>query len=76
MSEYFNSYPGWAGIVRQAVLATLSTFVGMFLAYKFGLIKVTAKFRRIMTMMIFGYVDLRDRELRLRHGHQQPVRHR
>ena len=27
----------------------------MFLAYKFGLIKVTAKFRRIMTMMIFGY---------------------
>ena len=28
----------------------------MFLAYKFGLIKVTAKFRRIMTMMIFGYV--------------------
>jgi uncharacterized YccA/Bax inhibitor family protein len=53
VSQYFNEvYPG---IVGQAVLATLSTFVGMFLAYKFGLIKVTAKFRRIMTMMIFGY---------------------
>ena len=45
----------WPGIVGQAVLATLATFAGMFLAYKFGLIKVTAKFRRIMTMMIFGY---------------------
>jgi uncharacterized YccA/Bax inhibitor family protein len=53
VSQYFNEvYPG---IVGQAVLATLSTFAGMFLAYKFGLIKVTAKFRRIMTMMIFGY---------------------
>lgn len=53
VSQYFNeAYPG---IVGQAVLATLSTFAGMFLAYKFGLIKVTAKFHRIMTMMIFGY---------------------
>lgn len=53
VSQYFNqAYPG---IVGQAVLATLSTFAGMFLAYRFGLIKVTAKFRRIMTMMIFGY---------------------
>ena len=53
VSEFFNDrYPG---IVGQAVLATLSTFAGMFLAYRFGLIKVTAKFRRIMTMMIFGY---------------------
>jgi len=53
VSQYFNEvYPG---IVGQAVLATLSTFAGMFLAYRFGLIKVTAKFRRIMTMMIFGY---------------------
>lgn len=55
VSQFFNSYPGWEGIVPQAVLATVSTFVGMFLAYKFGLIKVTAKFRRIMTMMIIGY---------------------
>jgi len=55
VSEFFNTYPGWEGIVPLAVLATLSTFLGMFLAYRFGLIKVTAKFRRIMTMMIIGY---------------------
>ncbi len=55
VSYYFNTRPGWEGIVGQAVLATLATFAGMFLAYRFGLIKVTAKFRRIMTMMIFGY---------------------
>ena len=68
VSQYFNeAYPG---IVGQAVLATLSTFAGMFLAYRFGLIKVTAKFRRIMTMMIFGYFDLRDRQLHLRGGHR------
>ncbi|WP_030528875.1 Bax inhibitor-1/YccA family protein [Phycicoccus jejuensis] len=48
--------PAFQGIVAQAVLATLATFAGMFLAYKTGLIKVTAKFRRIVTMMVFGYV--------------------
>jgi len=54
VSQFFNTvYPG---IVAQAVLATLATFAGMFLAYKAGLIKVTAKFRRIVTMMIFGYM--------------------
>ncbi len=53
VSEVFNRiYPG---IVVQAVLATLATFAGMLLAYKTGLIKVTDKFRRIVTMMIFGY---------------------
>ncbi|MBM6402058.1 Bax inhibitor-1/YccA family protein [Phycicoccus sonneratiae] len=55
VSQFFNSVPGWEGVVPTAVLATVSTFVGMFLAYRFGLIKVTAKFRRIMTMAIFGY---------------------
>ncbi|MBD3782839.1 MAG: Bax inhibitor-1/YccA family protein [Micrococcales bacterium] len=48
--------PAFQGIVAQAVLATLATFAGMFVAYKTGLIKVTAKFRRIVTMMVFGYV--------------------
>ena len=43
------------GIVAQAVLATLSVFAGMLLAYKTGLIKVTAKFRRIVTMAVIGY---------------------
>ncbi len=49
---YENAYDG---IVGQAILATLATFAGMFLAYKFGLIKVTDKFRRVVSMMIFGY---------------------
>src|SRR6478736_10187771 len=52
VSQWFNTVPGWEGIVSQAVLATLATFAGMFLAYKFGLIKVTARFRKIMTLAI------------------------
>lgn len=53
VSAFFNgAYPG---IVVQAVLATVSVFAGMLLAYKTGLIKVTAKFRRMMTMAIIGY---------------------
>ena len=52
------------------MLATLATFAGMFLAYKFGLIKVTAKFRRIMTMTIFGYAIFAHRQLHLRGRHQ------
>ena len=55
VSQWFNTVPGWEGIVPQAVLATLATFAGMFLAYKFGLIKVTERFRRIMTLAIIGY---------------------
>ncbi|MBM6402730.1 Bax inhibitor-1/YccA family protein [Phycicoccus sp. CSK15P-2] len=53
VSQFFEQR--YAGIVAQAVLATLATFAGMFIAYKVGLIKVTPKFRRIVTMMIFGY---------------------
>ncbi|PRY58131.1 putative YccA/Bax inhibitor family protein [Knoellia remsis] len=45
----------WPGVVATAAVATAATFIGMFLAYKSGLIKVTDKFRRIVTMMIFGY---------------------
>ena len=53
VSQFFDAR--YEGIVATAALATASTFAGMFLAYRFGLIKVTAKFRRILTMMIFGY---------------------
>lgn len=55
ISSFYNQVYG-DGIVGQAVLATLATFAGMFVAYKSGLIKVTDKFRRIMTMAIFGYL--------------------
>lgn len=47
--------PLFEGIVAQAVLATVSVFAGMLLAYKTGLIKVTEKFRRMVTMAIVGY---------------------
>jgi uncharacterized YccA/Bax inhibitor family protein len=63
VSQFFALYfddpnldtPAFQGIVAQAVIATLATFTGMFLAYRFGLIKVTARFRKVMTMMIIGY---------------------
>lgn len=53
VSQVFES--AYEGVVPTAAMATVATFIGMFLAYKTGLIKVTAKFRRIVTMMIFGY---------------------
>ena len=46
----------WPGIVTTAVIATASTFAGMFLAWKFGIIKVTDKSRRIFGMAIMGYL--------------------
>lgn len=54
VSNFFNDAFG-AGLVSTAVVATLATFAGMFLAYKSGLLKVTDKFRRIMTLALFGY---------------------
>ena len=44
------------GVVTTAVIATTSTFAGMFLAWKFGIIKVTDKSRRIFGMAIMGYL--------------------
>ncbi len=62
VSEYYSTYfdnpppaSAFEGIVAQAVMATLSVFAGMLIAYKTGLIKVTEKFRRIVTMAILGY---------------------
>ena len=46
----------WPGIVSTAVIATLCTFAGMFLGWKFGLIRVTDKSRRIFGMAILGYM--------------------
>ena len=46
----------WPGIVMTAVVATLCTFVGMFLGYRFGLIKVTSRSRKIFGMMLIGYL--------------------
>jgi len=54
-SVFDRIYPG-TGIVTTAVIATVSTFAGMFLAWRFGLIKVTDKSRRIFGMAIMGYL--------------------
>ncbi len=54
VSVTFNTY--YDGIVSTAVLATLSTFAGMFIAWKVGFIKVTSKSRRIFGMAAMGYL--------------------
>ncbi|MCA0436261.1 MAG: Bax inhibitor-1/YccA family protein [Austwickia sp.] len=46
----------WPGLVGTAVLATLCVFVAMFVGWKTGFIKVTAKARRIVGMAIIGYL--------------------
>ena len=46
----------WPGIVMTAVVATLCTFAGMFVGYRFGLIKVTSRSRKIFGMMMIGYL--------------------
>lgn len=46
----------YPGIVMTAVVATMCTFAGMFIGYKTGVIKVTAKSRRIFGMMVIGYM--------------------
>lgn len=43
-------------VVTTAVIATLSVFVGMFLGWKTGVIRVTDKSRRIFGMAILGYL--------------------
>lgn len=43
------------GLVSTAVVATLSVFAGMFVAWKSGLIRVNDKFRRFMTLAVIGY---------------------
>lgn len=48
-----SQYPG---IVQSAVLATLTTAIGMFFAYRMGWIKVTSRFKQIMTIALFGYL--------------------
>lgn len=54
VSVVFNTM--WPGVVTTAVIATMGTFVGMFIAWKVGFIKVTSKSRRIFGMMAMGYL--------------------
>ncbi|WP_114907208.1 Bax inhibitor-1/YccA family membrane protein [Ornithinimicrobium murale] len=54
VSVTFNTM--WPGVVTSAVVATMGTFLGMFIAWKVGFIKVTSKSRRIFGMMAMGYL--------------------
>ncbi len=48
-----NLYPG---IVQTAVIGTLATAGAMFAAYRFGWVKVDAKFTRFMMFALIGYM--------------------
>ena len=45
----------YPGIVQTAVVGTFATAGAMFAAYRFGWVKVDARFTRIMTFAIMGY---------------------
>ncbi|MFB9375691.1 Bax inhibitor-1/YccA family protein [Kineococcus gynurae] len=46
----------YEGIVGQAVVGTLCAFTAMLLAYKFGLIKATARFTKVLLVATLGYL--------------------
>ncbi len=45
----------YPGIVQTAVIGTFATAGAMFLAYRFGWVKVDARFTRFMTFALIGY---------------------
>ena len=55
-SLFFNTM--WPGIVMSAVVGTFVAFVATLAAYKFFNITVTPKFRRVVTIAMFGFVGL------------------
>lgn len=56
ISQSFAAYPGYEGVVPQAVLATLCVFAGIFAGWKFGLVRVTSRSRRIFGFLVMGYL--------------------
>lgn len=52
-SSFESAYPG---VVSTAVMATMATFVGMFIGWKMGFIKVTSRSRRLFGMIAMGYL--------------------
>ncbi|WP_201465632.1 Bax inhibitor-1/YccA family membrane protein [Janibacter melonis] len=56
-ATYFDpaGTPVFQGIVAQAVLATVCVFGAMLFLYRSGLVKVTQKFRAVVSMMLLGY---------------------
>ncbi|WP_329567039.1 Bax inhibitor-1/YccA family protein [Kitasatospora sp. NBC_01266] len=56
LTKAFNTI--WPGIAIQAVLGTAAVFAGMLLAYRGGLVKVTARYTRIGLAIAVGFVLL------------------
>jgi uncharacterized YccA/Bax inhibitor family protein len=56
MSMVFEAM--WPGIVMSAVLGTFVAFAATLAAYKFFNITVTPKFRRVVTIAMFGFVGV------------------
>ncbi|MCZ4095804.1 hypothetical protein G3I60_09210 [Streptomyces sp. SID13666] len=56
ISKMYNQY--WSGAPVQAVLGTMAVFVGMLIAYKTRLIRVTARYQRIGMAVAIGFVLL------------------
>lgn len=54
LSQLFESF--YPGIVMNAVIATLATAGSIFVAYNRGWVKVTNKFRKMMTFALVGYM--------------------
>lgn len=57
-SKAISTMVGEPSIVFQAVLGTLIAFGGTLAAYKFFNIKVTDKFRKVVTISIFAFVGV------------------
>lgn len=53
-SQFFNSM--WPGVVAQALLGTACVFVAMFAGWKFGLVRVTERSRKIFFFAAMGYL--------------------
>jgi len=56
MSMVFEAM--WPGIVMSAVVGTFGAFAATLAAYKFFNIRVTPKFRKVVTIAMFGFVGL------------------
>jgi uncharacterized YccA/Bax inhibitor family protein len=57
-SKVISSYVGDPTIVFQAVLATMVAFGGTLAAYKFFNIRVTDRFRKVVTIAMFSFVGV------------------
>jgi uncharacterized YccA/Bax inhibitor family protein len=58
ISEAFNSFPQFEGIVMQAVIGTFGVFAGMLVVYKTGAIRVTPKLTRWVIGAMVGVLVL------------------